>query len=103
MECDERAGGRGHGRERRELQESVKREHTPFIRAQFLFASQLEPAWFDLVHARFQLAPLGRGQQQTATYLRLVRPGGTIVLEEVDPPPGLHPARARVRSAQAPG
>jgi SAM-dependent methyltransferase len=50
-----------------------------------LFASQLEPAWFDLVHARFQLAPLGRGQQQMATYLRLVRPGGTIVLEEVDP------------------
>ena len=50
-----------------------------------LFASQLEPAWFDLVHARFQLAPLGRGQQQMASYLRLVRPGGTIVLEEVDP------------------
>jgi len=50
-----------------------------------LFASQLEPAWFDLAHARFQLAPLGRGQQQMATYLQLVRPGGTIVLEEVDP------------------
>jgi SAM-dependent methyltransferase len=50
-----------------------------------LFASQLEPAWFDLVHARFQLAPLGRGPEQMATYLRLVRPGGTIVLEEVDP------------------
>ncbi len=50
-----------------------------------LFASKLEPSWFDLVHARFQLAPLGRGPEQMATYLRLVRPGGTIVLEEVDP------------------
>ena len=50
-----------------------------------LFASELEPAGFDLVHARFQLATLGRGTEQMATYLRLVRPGGTVVLEEVDP------------------
>ncbi|MDP8927391.1 MAG: class I SAM-dependent methyltransferase, partial [Actinomycetota bacterium] len=50
-----------------------------------LFASQLEPASFDLVHARFQLAPLGRGDEQMATYLRLVRPGGVVVLEDVDP------------------
>ncbi|MDP8931545.1 MAG: methyltransferase domain-containing protein [Actinomycetota bacterium] len=49
-----------------------------------LFASDLEPASFDLVHARFQLSPLGRGDEQMATYLRLVRPGGTIVLEDVD-------------------
>jgi SAM-dependent methyltransferase len=49
-----------------------------------LFASQLEPASFDLVHARALIFPLGRGSQQMATHLRLVRPGGTIVLEEVD-------------------
>jgi len=50
-----------------------------------LFASELEPASFDLVHARFQLAPLGRGQEQMASHLRVVRPGGTIALEELDP------------------
>ena len=50
-----------------------------------LFASDLEPASFDLVHARFQLGPLARGDEQMASYLRLVRPGGTIVLEDVDP------------------
>ena len=49
-----------------------------------LFASDLEAASFDLVHARFQLGPLARGDEQMASYLRLVRPGGTIVLEDVD-------------------
>jgi ubiquinone/menaquinone biosynthesis C-methylase UbiE len=49
-----------------------------------LFASELEPSSFDLVHARFEIAPLGRGQEQMATYLRLVRPGGTVVLEDPD-------------------
>ncbi len=67
-----------------------------------LFTSQLEPSWFDLVHARLHLAPLGRGSEQMATYLRLIRPGGAIVLEEVDPaswhliPPA--PAFARLKS-----
>ena len=50
-----------------------------------LFASELEPSSFDLVHARFQLAPLGRGDEQMATHLRLLRPGGTVALEELDP------------------
>lgn len=50
-----------------------------------LFASDLEPASFDLVHARFVVGPLGRGEEQIASYRRLVRPGGTIVLEELDP------------------
>jgi len=50
-----------------------------------LFATDLDPGSFDLVHARFQLAPLGRAQEQLDTYLRLVRPGGTVVLEDVDP------------------
>jgi SAM-dependent methyltransferase len=49
-----------------------------------LFASQLEPASFDLVHARALIFPLGRGPEQMAAHLRLVRAGGTIVLEEVD-------------------
>jgi SAM-dependent methyltransferase len=49
-----------------------------------LFASALEPAGFDLVHARFQIAPLGRAEEQVDAYLRLVRPGGVLVLEDPD-------------------
>ena len=50
-----------------------------------LFASQLEPASFDLVHARYEICPLGRAHEQMQTYVRLARPGGTIVLEDPDP------------------
>ena len=49
-----------------------------------LFASKLESSSFDLVHARFQIAPLGRGPEQVASHVRLLRPGGTVVLEEWD-------------------
>jgi SAM-dependent methyltransferase len=49
-----------------------------------LFESKLEPQSFDLVHARYQIAPLGRGREQVAAYRRLVRPGGALVLEEWD-------------------
>jgi SAM-dependent methyltransferase len=49
-----------------------------------LFDSELEPQSFDLVHARYQIAPLGRGPEQVASYQRLVRPGGLLVLEEWD-------------------
>jgi ubiquinone/menaquinone biosynthesis C-methylase UbiE len=49
-----------------------------------LFASQLESSSFDLVHARFQIAPLGRAPDQLSTHVRLLRPGGTVVLEEWD-------------------
>jgi SAM-dependent methyltransferase len=49
-----------------------------------LFESKLEPGSFDLVHARYQIAPLGRGQEQVALHRRLVRPGGLLVLEEWD-------------------
>ena len=49
-----------------------------------LFASALDPASFDLVHARFQLAPLGRVGEQLEAYVRLARPGGWLVLEEPD-------------------
>jgi SAM-dependent methyltransferase len=54
------------------------------LRNDDLFATRLEPASFDLVHARFQLTPLGRGHEQMETYLRLLRPGGTVVLEDPD-------------------
>jgi ubiquinone/menaquinone biosynthesis C-methylase UbiE len=49
-----------------------------------LFASKLESSSFDLVHARFQIAPLGRGPEQISNHARLLRPGGTVVLEEWD-------------------
>jgi SAM-dependent methyltransferase len=49
-----------------------------------LFASVLEPASFDLVHARFQLAPLGRAEEQMAAYRGMVKPAGLVVLEEPD-------------------
>lgn len=49
-----------------------------------LFESKLEPQSFDLLHARFVIAPLGRGREQVDAYRRLVRPGGSLVLEEWD-------------------
>lgn len=49
-----------------------------------VFATRLEPASFDLVHARFVLTPLGRGHEQMETYVRLLRPGATVVLEDPD-------------------
>jgi len=49
-----------------------------------LFVSKLEPRSFDLVHARYQIAPLGRGPEQVASYRRLVKPGGWLALEEWD-------------------
>jgi SAM-dependent methyltransferase len=50
-----------------------------------LFASELEPHSFDLVHARYEICPLRRAHEQMQTYLRLARPGGIIVLEDPDP------------------
>ena len=47
-----------------------------------LFATSLEPASFDLVHARFELTPLGRAEEQLATYIRLTRHDGVVVLED---------------------
>jgi SAM-dependent methyltransferase len=49
-----------------------------------LFDSKLEPHSFDLVHARYLIAPLGRGPEQVASHRRLLRPGGSLVLEEWD-------------------
>lgn len=49
-----------------------------------IFASALPEASFDLVHLRFQLAPLGRAPEQIAAARRLLRPGGWLVLEDPD-------------------
>ncbi len=49
-----------------------------------LFATRLEPSSFDLVHARAELTPLGRLHEQVETYVRLLRPSGTLVLEDPD-------------------
>jgi SAM-dependent methyltransferase len=49
-----------------------------------LFDSKLEPQSFDLVHARYLIAPLGRGPEQVASHQRLLRPGGSLALEEWD-------------------
>jgi SAM-dependent methyltransferase len=49
-----------------------------------LFESKLEPQSFDLVHARYLIAPLGRGGEQVAAHRRLIKPGGVLVLEEWD-------------------
>ena len=54
------------------------------LRNDDLFASRLEPASFDLVHARFELTPLGRVHEQMQIYVRLLRPGGTVVVEDPD-------------------
>ena len=34
-----------------------------------LFSSRLAPASFDLTHARFQIAPLGRAEEQLTAYI----------------------------------
>jgi SAM-dependent methyltransferase len=49
-----------------------------------LFDSLQPGGAFDLVHARFQIAPLGRAEEQLRAYLRLVAPGGWLVLEDPD-------------------
>ena len=49
-----------------------------------LFDSNLEPQSFDLVHARYVIAPLGRGAEQVAGHRRLLGPDGWLVLEEWD-------------------
>ena len=49
-----------------------------------LFDSKLEEQSFDLVHARYVIAPLGRGPEQVAGHRRLLGPDGWLVLEEWD-------------------
>lgn len=47
-----------------------------------VFDSRLPPRSFDLVHARFLMTPLGRADELMRAYLRLVKPGGILVVEE---------------------
>ena len=47
-----------------------------------LFASKLEPGSFDALHARFELAPLGRFEEQIAAHRQLLKKGGWLILEE---------------------
>lgn len=47
-----------------------------------LFRTGLPDASFDLVHSRFQIAPLGRGAEQMAVYRKLLKPGGWLVVED---------------------
>ncbi len=54
------------------------------IRRGDLFAADLTAGRFDVVHARFVLAPIGREQEILDQLLRLARPGGVIALEEPD-------------------
>jgi SAM-dependent methyltransferase len=49
-----------------------------------LFDSKLAHQSFDLVHARYVIAPLGRGPEQVAAHQRLLKPDGWLVLEEWD-------------------
>ena len=49
-----------------------------------VFETSLEASSFDLVHSRFVISPLARGPEQMATYCRLTRPGGIVVLEDWD-------------------
>ena len=49
-----------------------------------LFSSRLQAGSFDLVHARFQIAPLGRAEEQITIYKRLLKPNGWLVIEDPD-------------------
>jgi SAM-dependent methyltransferase len=48
------------------------------------YATGLPSGCFDLAHARFLVAPVGRGEELVAEMLRLVRPGGVVALQEPD-------------------
>jgi SAM-dependent methyltransferase len=48
------------------------------------FDTRLPSHSFDLVHARFLIAPVGRGPRLLTEMVRLARPGGIIVLAEPD-------------------
>ena len=67
-----------------------------------IFASNLPEAGFDLVHLRFQIAPIGRAREQVFSACKLTKPGGWMVLEEPDTGSWqdnpFAPATARLRS-----
>jgi len=49
-----------------------------------VFTTSLAPVSFDMVHARYEITPLGRAPEQMKTYVGLARPGGVVVLEDPD-------------------
>lgn len=49
-----------------------------------IFHTTLEASSFDLVHSRFVISPLARGDEQMATYCQLAQPGGIVALEDWD-------------------
>ena len=49
-----------------------------------VFSTGLPKQSFDLVHARFVLAPVGHADDLMAEMMRLVKPGGVIALQEPD-------------------
>ena len=49
-----------------------------------IFASALDANTFDFVHARFLFAPLGSTHELLDALLRVLRPGGTLVVQEPD-------------------
>jgi SAM-dependent methyltransferase len=51
------------------------------------YATGLPGASFDLVHARFVMAPVGRGEALLAEMARLAKPGGTVAIQEPDAAP----------------
>ena len=63
-----------------------------------LFDSALAPASFDLVHARFQLAPLGRFEEQAAAYRRMVKAVGCSSSRTLTCRPGTSTRTPRRRS-----
>ncbi len=71
------------------------------------WAAPFPDAGFDLVHARFMAAPLGRGPELLAEMTRLAKPGGLVALQEPDssgwayyPPPRSWPElKAAILSA----
>ena len=66
-------------------------ENVEFVEGD-LFSVALAAGSFDLVHARFILAPLGRDQEVLDRLTYFVRDGGLIALEEPDPSPwSCHP------------
>jgi SAM-dependent methyltransferase len=77
-----------------DISDDLLQEADSFVRAERLtnvelvrddlFDSRLTPGSFDVVHARFQLAPLGRFEDQVAAMSRLVAPGGILVFEDPD-------------------
>ena len=54
------------------------------FRAGSIFANDLAPESFDLVHLRYVITTIGRHEEVVRSALRLVTPGGTLALQEAD-------------------